>query len=313
MGGSMPGRRIMEHQHFVRAQASVDARETQAEQYAGGTRSARGVAMTPTASSSIPHRLSTARLDLLGGFNIEINGTAVMLPIHAQRVLAYLAIADRGRPACTRSLLAERLWSDVTSDRSQASLRTALWRIRRADRRLVRAWHDTLKLADEIDVDLHRALDQASRLLSDDPDLLPGDASAFNLSADLLPGWEEDWLLLERERVRQLCVHAVEALAHRLRRRGRFAEAIDAAIRAIAAEPLRESAHVALVRIHLDEGNLAEAHRQYERYATLLWSELRLPPSSAFAARLGRVANVAVPEDGAQHQPRRRERSRVPT
>jgi DNA-binding SARP family transcriptional activator len=57
----------------------------------------------------------------------------------------------------------------------------------------------------------------------------------------------------------------------------------------IAAEPLRESAQVALVRICLEEGNIAEAHRHYDRYAAALWNELRLEPSRSFAARLGRA------------------------
>jgi DNA-binding SARP family transcriptional activator len=237
-------------------------------------------------------RALPARLELLGGFTLHLNGRQIPLPINAQRVLAYLAITDRDKPVCSRAALAERLWSEALSGRPQASLRTALWRIRQADRSLVETGSDTLRLDADVDVDLHRSIDQAGCLLGEDSDaleLVPSDFSALNLSADLLPGWEEEWLLVERERIRQLRVHAIEALADLLRRCGRYGEAVDAALRVIGAEPLRESAHVALVRIFLDEGNVVEAHRHYDRYAAALWNELRLAPSRRFAACVGRI------------------------
>src|SRR5262245_47091404 len=192
----------------------------------------------PVAAGGPP---ATRRLALLGTFALEIAGAAVPLPIHAQRVLAFLAVAvaGPGRGGCRRSTLAERLWSHVPTDRSHASLRTALWRIRQADRHLVHTFRDTIRLSDQLQVDVHECLGQAERLLSDRADLLAADTQVTTLVGDLLPGWEEDWLLLERERVRQVQLHALEALAHRLRRQGRYAQAMDAAFAAIEVEPLR--------------------------------------------------------------------------
>jgi hypothetical protein len=68
------------------------------------------------------------------------------------------------------------------------------------------------------------------------------------LSADLLPGWYDDWVLSEAEDWRQLRLHALEALADRLTATGRWGEAADAAGAAVRAEPLRESANAALIR-----------------------------------------------------------------
>jgi DNA-binding SARP family transcriptional activator len=51
---------------------------------------------------------------------------------------------------------------------------------------------------------------------------------------------------------------------------------------AIACEPLRESAHRAVVRVHLADGDPAEALRQYRLHLRLLNSELGLPPSPQF-------------------------------
>ena len=122
---------------------------------------------------------------------------------------------------------------------------------------------------------------------------------------DLLPGWDDDWLLLERERVRQIHLHALEALSTRLRVSGRFGRAIEAALAAVAAEPLRESAHNALMAAHLGEGNIAEAHRQYRRYERILWDELRLSPLHTFEQLrmlYGAVSSTA-PRSGAIPRP----------
>ncbi|MEV6158468.1 bacterial transcriptional activator domain-containing protein [Nonomuraea sp. NPDC052129] len=75
-------------------------------------------------------------------------------------------------------------------------------------------------------------------------------------------------------------MHALEALARRLCRLGRHLDALEAAFAAITGEPLRESAHAALIEIFLAEGNVAQARRQLERYAALLWSEMAIRPSA---------------------------------
>jgi DNA-binding SARP family transcriptional activator len=229
-------------------------------------------------------------LGLLGGFRLVVDGSDIGLPVHAQRVLAYLAVqSPRSQPGHRRAELAARLWSDVSEERSRASLRTALWRVRRADPRLVRASRATVRLDEQVDVDLHHCVAQATRLAGDDGDLRPQDATVETLRGELLPAWEEDWLLLERERIRQIQIHALEALARRLCACGRRLEAIEAAYAAIAAEPLRESAHAALIDVFLAEGNAAQAHRQLARYSSLLWDELGLRPSGALTARVGAI------------------------
>jgi DNA-binding SARP family transcriptional activator len=234
------------------------------------------------------HRSARAspRLSLLGGFSLIVRGRPVGLPIHAQRVLAYLSLAQPGGSVHLRSSLAERLWSEVTTERSHASLRTALWRIRQADKRIVHASRETVTLDEAVEVDIWRSAAQAARLLADHPDLLPVDADLSTLRGDLLPGWDEDWLLLERERIRHVQIHALEALSRRLCRLGRHVEAIEAAYAAIAAEPLRESAHMALIDVFLAEENVAQARGHLEQYAKLLWDELGIHPSAVLTERV---------------------------
>lgn len=84
---------------------------------------------------------------------------------------------------------------------------------------------------------------------------------------------------MEQERVRQLRLHVLEALAAALSAEGRYGLAVEAALAAVQAEPLRESAHRALIAVHLREGNGYEALRQYESFRERCRRELGVPPS----------------------------------
>jgi DNA-binding SARP family transcriptional activator len=73
---------------------------------------------------------------------------------------------------------------------------------------------------------------------------------------------------------------------------GRHGEAIEAGLAAIDAEPLRESAHRAVIAVHIAEGNLGEALRQYEVYRSIARCRLGIEPSgelqATVAAAVGR-------------------------
>jgi DNA-binding SARP family transcriptional activator len=95
----------------------------------------------------------------------------------------------------------------------------------------------------------------------------------------LLPDWYDDWAVAEAEAWRQLRLHALDALAERLTAAGKFADATSAALAAVKAEPLRETAHAALISVYIAEGNRAEALDAYERYRGMLMIELGLEPT----------------------------------
>ncbi len=120
---------------------------------------------------------------------------------------------------------------------------------------------------DDVAVDAELVGAWAARLISGTmhPDglvIMPSWAEAL----DLLPGWYDDWVLLERERLRQRVLHALEALSRHLVAAGRIAEAVEAAMTAVGVEPLRESAQRAPVTAHLAEGNRVEARRCLTTY-----------------------------------------------
>ncbi|MDO9443923.1 MAG: bacterial transcriptional activator domain-containing protein, partial [Dehalococcoidia bacterium] len=106
------------------------------------------------------------------------------------------------------------------------------------------------------------------------------------LSEDCLPDWYDDWAIMEAEEWRQLRLHALDALAQRLLAEGRFGDAVSAALAAMRADPLRESACATLIRVHLAEGNQSEAVRTFEQYQAVLADELGIEPTPALRALL---------------------------
>ena len=229
-----------------------------------------------------------ARLSLLNTFELVCDGGPVAVPMSAQRLLAFLALHPR---PLLRPFVAGTLWPETTEERAHASLRSALWRLHRLGSGLVEAAGGHVRLGSTVCTDLGSAEALARRLLDQD------DADAFGLDpsplfGDVLPDWYEDWVLFERERFRQLRLRALDALSERLARVGRLGEAFEVGLAALAAEPLRESAHRALVRIHLAGGNTSEALRQYRLCRRLLGEQLGIQPSEQMEVLVGGVTSL---------------------
>ena len=215
-------------------------------------------------------------LSLLNAFELRCGGREVSLPVSAQRLVAFVAL--HGGPLL-RVYVAGTLWLHASDERAGASLRSSLWRLNRAGLGIVEATSTHLRLASEVGVDVHRAYELARRLLEGTATEADLDTAEADLRGELLPDWYDDWLVFERERFRQLSLHALEALAERLIAAGRLGRALEVALAALAGEPLRESAHRMLIRVHLAEGNRGEALRQYELCRRLLRDRLGVEPS----------------------------------
>jgi DNA-binding SARP family transcriptional activator len=237
---------------------------------------APGIALGSAASGR------AVRLGLLQGFQLECAESEVHLPLSSQRVLAFLALQLRPQ---SRSYVAATLWMDFEEERAGASLRSALWRINRCGHQLVAADARALRLMPDVVVDLRESARSAHEVLR-------GEATAGAVrvddltSGDLLPGWYDDWVVTERERFRQLRLHALEKLCEQLAGEGRFGQAIEAGLAAVSSEPLRESAHRVLIRAYVQEGNRGEAIRQYEACRQVLRRELGIDPSPVTQALL---------------------------
>ncbi|MFF7550617.1 BTAD domain-containing putative transcriptional regulator [Streptomyces canus] len=123
----------------------------------------------------------------------------------------------------------------------------------------------------------------------------PEESLSNFFSHDLLQDWLDEWVVVEREKYRQIRLRALETLCRRFTEAGERASAIEAGLSAVAADPLRETAQRVLIQAHLAEGNLSEAVRQYRTYARLLDAELGVEPTAALTALLPAAARAHQP------------------
>jgi DNA-binding SARP family transcriptional activator len=225
-----------------------------------------------------PREPAGFHLRLLGRFELYQGARPLHVSPSGERLLAYLGI--RSEPV-GRGTAAAELWPACTGTRAAANLRSAVWRLPGHDQGgLVACSPQHLVLDARVSVDLH---DLTRQVGPGGAARRPGaDVDVDVLRQDVLPEWPEEWLTGTREWFRQIRLHALEALCDRYRDDGRLDAALDAGITAVAADPLRESAHRRLTLVHIEEGNFAEALRQYDVYRKLLRLELGLPPSPHF-------------------------------
>jgi DNA-binding SARP family transcriptional activator len=217
-----------------------------------------------------PKRIS---LKILDAFDLELDGRGAAVPRAAQRVLVYLALADR---TVDRHRLAGTLWPDFTETAALSRLRTVLWQLERAAPGAVMASMTRIGLASNVVVDAREVAAAAYGLLARDDPMQGTSAERLLSSRELLPDWSEEWVAAARERYRQLRLHALERLSQALTADGKYGPAIEAGLAAVEEEPLRESANRVLIEAFLAEGNWSEAMRQLEHYRQTIKNELGL-------------------------------------
>ena len=243
------------------------------------------VAGPVTGPSAGPADCHPMELCLLGGFRLVVGGEFVHVGRTGERVLA--AVACRGRQV-SRAQVASALWPDVTSARAHANLRTALYRLSRVCP-VVHASSSHVQLAVGLSIDVERASRVAARVVAGEGGSDVGvvaEALGVNLYEDLLPDWDDEWLVDQQYRYRQLRLTALEMLSGLLTRAGQFGAAVQAALAAVQADGLRDSAHETLIRACLAQGNRHEAFLHFQSYRRLLRDELGLDPPARLSELL---------------------------
>lgn len=222
----------------------------------------------------------STELTVLGRFSCRSEGRPLLLAPRGERLLAYLALQRR---PVRRDQLFGALWTDTTDGRAATNLRSTLSRLPRAAAGpLVDTRHGHVGLAVHVAVDLWH-------VESGEPEGL----EALLLAGDLLPGWDHEWVETERERYRQLRLHALEELSAQHQAEARYADALRLGLVAVSSDPLRETAHRRVIEVHLAEGNAGEALRQYHHFRQLLHDELGLTPSPAIRELVDDVLDAA--------------------
>jgi DNA-binding SARP family transcriptional activator len=243
------------------------------------------------------------RIRLLGRMAVECDGVELAAPSarRAWSLLAYLALSPGPQ---SRGDLAAHFWPDVLDSSARASLRSAVWSLRRAlgppaepylivDRNCV-----GLAPGPELWVDAHAfdTLLQAGR-----------EREAVELcTGELLAGFEEEWALMARAAHRERLLEVLERLAAGCESTGDLEEALEWSRRAVAVDPLSEDAHRGLIARLAAAGDRARALMVYRALAERLRRELSVAPSPATRALVQRLRVDAQdePSDGLVAAPR---------
>src|SRR5262249_33355924 len=103
-------------------------------------------------------------------------------------------------------------------------------------------------------------------------------------TGDLLEGGYDEWLLTDRERLRQRYLAALERLISLHEDRGERVRAIQDAEQHLRHDPLREETYQMLMRLYDALGDRARALRVYHACTVTLERELGVEPSAAMRA-----------------------------
>lgn len=225
--------------------------------------------------------MALLRLTLFGGFRAEVGGSEVQFPTRkSEALLAYLAMhAGQMQP---REKLAALLWGESGDEQARQSLRQTLFTLRK----LVNVAEEVVTAGegDRIGLDKEKvavdALDFQEWLR--DPEQLEEAVALYR--GEFLDGlnvveenWE-NWVSLERERLRETALSAYTALLDRQKGEGKTDAAVQTALRLLGLDPLRESTHRTLMRLYLNQGRREAAIKQYHVCADALRRQLQVEP-----------------------------------
>lgn len=219
-----------------------------------------------------------------------------------QALLAYLAL-HRDAPL-NRSQIAFLLWPESTEAQAHTNLRSLLHRLRGAfpsvdqllqiDRQTI-TWRPRVSWS--LDVAAFQEALHAAHISEQEGETSAARAhllEALRLyQGDLLPGLYDEWVLAEREQLREACLSAIICLATLAEHAGDYPTAITALQQLLRMDPLREPGHRALIRLYALSGDRAGALRAYHTCVTTLERELGVPPSPATHQEYERVRYAA--------------------
>jgi WD40 repeat protein/DNA-binding SARP family transcriptional activator/energy-coupling factor transporter ATP-binding protein EcfA2 len=218
---------------------------------------------------------------LLGQFEVRLDGIAIDIPSRTeQSLLAYL-ILNSGY-SFRREQLAGMLWPDAAETNAKGYLRQATWRIRRAIKDHSSDSPDCI-LSNKISLAFNHQLP-----FSVDTHLLEKGTGKTALDlleeislyqGDLLPGFYEDWVILERERLRTVFDRKMHRLLQCLIDDRNWEALIQQAERWISLGETPEPAYRALMIAYASLGDKGKALTTFMRCLDALEQELGVGPT----------------------------------
>lgn len=237
-------------------------------------------------------------LHLLGSFDVRTaDGASVTTTAGAQRLIALLALRSR---IVSRAAIAGALWPDASRSLGAVRLRAVLARIDPLTRTVLLVTAGGVGLDPQCAVDYRSARALADHVLDSAAETTTATSGETRstiavLCLELLPDVYDDWALEEAEEWRLVRAETLESLVASLSRDARPSLAMHAAQSAIRNEPLRETAHVALVRLHIAAGNHGEALRAFGRFSATLSEAVDVGPSDVFRELIDALPGATPP------------------
>lgn len=236
------------------------------------------------------------RAHLFGTFTLLAGARAVPLPAASARALLAYLLLHRAQPH-PRAVLLGLFFPDRSENRARRALTQALWHIRHILPRLIEADADAIHLPPDapiwVDVEEFKKIADCRLPISD----LPSQSTISNLKSaidlyrgDLLAGFYDDWVLLERERLRELYLQSLERLVELEKSAQHYPNALDAALTLTTADPLRESAQREVMRLYVLLQRSSAALKQFAAYRQILNAELALEPEPETLALAREIA-----------------------
>ncbi len=240
------------------------------------------------------------RIYLFGHLELFLDERPLAVPpsAKARSLLGYLALHhDHAVP---RERLLGLLWPARSESAARRALSQALWQLRQALGRATDRLHadrDVVLFAfgahDTLDVEIFRQLCVAPWPPAPAKELHNLQQAIALYRADFLEEIYDDWALLERERLRELHLQALERLMLLCKQREDYESALIYARRLVTTDPLREEAHRELMRLYHLLGRSRAALQQYDRLRQLLAQELHTEPMPATTALAREIAQQA--------------------
>jgi len=221
-------------------------------------------------------------IHLLGIPQIFAGDEPLPLPAPAKAFLLWAYLLLRRAHPVPREQLTYVIWSDVSESEARANLRRHLHLLRKQlpappqDADWILATRSTLQWNPDGAYWLDVAL--LDRFVGETASEEEWTAVVDCYRGDLLAGFYDDWVLTERERLRQRYIHLLEQRIALQKAGGDLRGAIHTTQRLLARDPLREEPYRYLMELYYRVGDRAAALREFERCQTLLRVELETEP-----------------------------------
>jgi predicted ATPase/class 3 adenylate cyclase len=226
---------------------------------------------------------------LLGTFEVKDKKKTISIASRpAQSLFAYLILS--AGTSHRREKLAGLLWPDSLEETARDNLRHALWRMRKA---LESGSSTHFLRADDLTIGFEKSADY--RLDAAELGKVSENASADELMAvlseyqgQLLPGFYDEWVVLEREHLYSIFEHNMARLMSLLQEEKRWLDILDWGERWIKLGQKPEPAYRALMSAHAAKGDMSKVAAIYERCVKSL-KEFGVEPSEQTRALYERL------------------------